>query len=104
MGIAEGSLYKAFQDMPAVLLAAFARSVTSRGAGGRRGCLIVASKIDMATSDPDIARRSVLVFDGHERRLVDFIRLGQVHTRTRRCRRRCPDAAVHPSGRAAGDA
>lgn len=107
MRIAEGSLYKAFSDKRAVFLAAFDRYVAlrierltrdlaaaptgrdkvravlavyaevSHGAVGRRGCLVVASAVDLASSDPDMARRVAVVLDGHEKRLLDLIRQGQ---------------------------
>jgi TetR/AcrR family transcriptional regulator, transcriptional repressor for nem operon len=107
MEIAEGSLYKAFPDKRAVFLAAFERYVMLRGERlaqelahtrtgrekvkavlavyaecshgkvGRRGCLVVGSAIDLASSDPDMAKRVAAALAGHERRLHDFIRQGQ---------------------------
>jgi TetR/AcrR family transcriptional regulator, transcriptional repressor for nem operon len=107
MGIAEGSLYKAFRDKRAVFLAAFERYLTlrseqavqelssartgrdkvramltsyaehSHGKVGRRGCLVVGSAVDLASSDPDMAKRVAAVLAGHEKRLVEFIRQGQ---------------------------
>jgi AcrR family transcriptional regulator len=107
MGIAEGSLYKAFRDKRAVFLAAFERYLTlrseqavrelasartgrdkvratlasyaehSHGRVGRRGCLVVGSAVDLASSDPDMAKRVAAVLAGHEKRLVEFIRQGQ---------------------------
>jgi TetR/AcrR family transcriptional repressor of nem operon len=107
MEIAEGSLYKAFGDKRGVLLAAFERYVMlrserlaqelvgartgrgkvravlavyaeySHGKIGRRGCLVVGSAVDLATSDPEIAKRVAAVLASQERRLVEFIRAGQ---------------------------
>jgi TetR/AcrR family transcriptional regulator, transcriptional repressor for nem operon len=107
MEIAEGSLYKAFGDKRGVFLAAFERYVmlraerlaqelttartgrekvravltvyaeNSHGKVGRRGCLLVGSAVDLAESDPDIAKRVSAVIAGHEKRLVEFIREGQ---------------------------
>jgi TetR/AcrR family transcriptional repressor of nem operon len=107
MEIAEGSLYKAFRDKRGVFLAAFERYVMLRGerlarelAGartgrdkvrailavyaeychgktGKRGCLVVGSAVDLASSDPEIAKRVTAVLASQERRLVEFIREGQ---------------------------
>jgi TetR/AcrR family transcriptional repressor of nem operon len=107
MEIAEGSLYKAFKDKRAVFLAAFERYVmlrnerlsrelesarsgrdkvravldvyveSSHGMKGRRGCLVVGSAVDLASSDPDMARRVSAVLAAHEKRLTDFIQQGQ---------------------------
>lgn len=107
MNIAEGSLYKAFRDKRGVFLAAFERYVMlrrerlaeelvaartgrdkvravltvyaeySHGKTGRRGCLIVGSAVDLASSDPDMAKRVAAVLVDHEKRLVKFVREGQ---------------------------
>ena len=107
MEIAEGSLYKAFRDKHGVFLAAFERYVmlsrerlaqelantrtgrdkvralltvyaeSSHGKAGRRGCLVVGSAVDLASSDPEMAKRVAAVFAGQERRLVEFVRDGQ---------------------------
>ena len=107
MEIAEGSLYKAFRDKRGVFLAAFERYVMLRGerlarelAGartgrgkvrallavyaeyshgkvGKRGCLVVGSAVDLASSDPEMAKRVAAVLASQERRLVEFIRDGQ---------------------------
>jgi len=107
MEIAEGSLYKAFGDKRGVFLAAFERYVTLRGERlarelatartgrekvgavltvyaeyshgkiGRRGCLVVGSAVDLADSDPEIAKLVAAVLASHEKRLVNFIREGQ---------------------------
>ncbi|MDB5705572.1 MAG: TetR family transcriptional regulator [Sphingomonas bacterium] len=107
MEIAEGSLYKAFRDKRGVFLAAFERYVMlrseqlaqalantrtgrdkvrailavyaeySHGKTGRRGCLVVGSAVDLASSDPEMAKRVAAVLEKQERRLVEFIREGQ---------------------------
>ena len=107
MEIAEGSLYKAFRDKRGVFLAAFERYVMlrrerlaqeltntrtgrdkvrailavyaecSHGKTGRRGCLVVGSAVDLASSDPEIAKRVAAVLASQEKRLVAFIREGQ---------------------------
>ncbi|GGB64082.1 TetR family transcriptional regulator [Tistrella bauzanensis] len=107
MGIAEGSLYKAFKDKRGVFIAAFERYVrlrnehlaqalasaptgrdkirtvlsvyaeASHGPTGRRGCLVVGSAVDLASSDPEMARRVTASFDAHETRFIDFIGQGQ---------------------------
>jgi TetR/AcrR family transcriptional repressor of nem operon len=108
MEIAEGSLYKAFTDKRGLFLAAFERYVMLRGerlaqelAGtrtgrekvravlavyaeyshgktGRRGCLVVGSAVDLASSDPEMAKRVAAVLASQEKRLLEFIREGQV--------------------------
>jgi AcrR family transcriptional regulator len=107
MEIAEGSLYKAFRDKRGVFLAAFERYVTlrterlaqelanartgrdkvramlavyaeySHGKAGRRGCFVVGSAVDLASTDPEMAKRVAAVLASQERRLVAFIREGQ---------------------------
>jgi TetR/AcrR family transcriptional regulator, transcriptional repressor for nem operon len=107
MEITEGSLYKAFRDKRAVFLAAFGRYLRQRddrlafalastrtgrekvkamltvyaesscGKAGRQGCLVVGSAVDLATSDPEMAKRAASVLAGHEKRLAGFIRRGQ---------------------------
>jgi TetR/AcrR family transcriptional regulator, transcriptional repressor for nem operon len=107
MGIAEGSLYKAFRDKRAVFLAAFERYVARRaerleaalagartgrekvramlglyaemshGQAGRRGCLVVGSAVDLASTDSAMAKRVTAVLASHEKRLVGCIREGQ---------------------------
>lgn len=107
LGITEGSLYKAFKDKRAIFLAAFERYVGlrnarmaqelanaktgresveailrlyaeySHGVVGRRGCLVVGSAIDLASSDADMAKRVAGVLKVHEKRLMDAIRQGQ---------------------------
>jgi TetR/AcrR family transcriptional repressor of nem operon len=107
MQIAEGSLYKAFRDKRGVFLAAFERYVMlrserlarelantrtgrdkvrallavyaeySHGRSGRRGCLVVGSAVDLASSDPEMAKRVAAVLANQEGRLVGSIREGQ---------------------------
>jgi TetR/AcrR family transcriptional regulator, transcriptional repressor for nem operon len=107
IGITEGSMYKAFKDKYALFLAAFERYVELRNArmlrhmadartgrervravlaayaesshssAGRRGCLVVGSAIDLASSDPEMAKRVAEVLKAYEKRLVDCIRQGQ---------------------------
>jgi TetR/AcrR family transcriptional regulator, transcriptional repressor for nem operon len=107
IGLTEGSIYKAFKDKRALFLAALERYVDLRaarldqalsrapsgfeqvravlelyveyssGAAGRRGCLAVGSAVDLASSDPEIAKRVNLIFKTHEKRLVDCVRRGQ---------------------------
>lgn len=107
MEIAEGSLYKAFADKRGLFLAAFERYVMlrserlaqelantrtgrdkvrailvvyaaySHGKTGRRGCFVVGSAVDLASSDPEMAKRVAAVLANQERRLVEFIRQGQ---------------------------
>jgi TetR/AcrR family transcriptional regulator, transcriptional repressor for nem operon len=107
IGITEGSMYKAFADKYALFVAAFERYVevrntrllkqlahahtgrervravlavyaeASHGSHGRRGCLVVGSAVDLASSDPEMAKRVADVLKGHEKRLADFIRQGQ---------------------------
>src|SRR5258708_5975494 len=104
MEIAEGSLYKAFREKRGVFLAAFDRYVMlrserlaqelantrtgrakvravlavyagySHGKTGRRGCLVVGSAVDLASSDPAVAKHVAAVLATQERRLVQLIR------------------------------
>jgi TetR/AcrR family transcriptional regulator, transcriptional repressor for nem operon len=107
IGLTEGSIYKAFKDKRALFLAALERYVDLRtarleqalsgaptgfeqvravlelyveyssGAAGRRGCLVVGSAVDLASSDPEMAKRVNLIFKMHEKRLVHCVRQGQ---------------------------
>lgn len=107
MEIAEGSLYKAFQDKRGVFLAAFERyqrlrgerlarklasvktgrdkikavlaayAEDSAGKQGRRGCLVVGSAVDLASTDPEMAERVRNQFATLEQRLVELIEEGQ---------------------------
>ncbi len=49
----------------------------SHGRTGRRSCLIVGSAVDLASSDPRMAKRVITVLAGYESRLVEFIRKGR---------------------------
>lgn len=107
LDITEGSIYKAFKDKRGIFLAAFERYVNQRsermarelagartgrecveailslyaeyshGTAGRRGCLVVGSAVDLASSDADMAKRVSSVLKLHEKRVVDAIRRGQ---------------------------
>jgi TetR/AcrR family transcriptional regulator, transcriptional repressor for nem operon len=108
MGIASGSIYKAFHDKRAVFLAAFDRykslrndqvdqvvrtsksgrerlrdvlafyADSSRGAEGRRGCLVVGSAVELAIVDREVATRVNGSLARNESFLADLIRQGQV--------------------------
>lgn len=107
LGIAEGSIYKAFKDKRTIFLAAFERYVNERnnrmaqelagarsgrqsvkailsvyaenshGVIGRRGCLVVGSAVDLTSSDAEMAKRVASVLKALERRLVEAVRQGQ---------------------------
>lgn len=107
MDIAEGSLYKAFGDKRGVFIAAFERylalrnarlshelasAITGRdkvktlltvyaeasfGKQGQRGCLVVGSAVDLASTDADIAKRVGQQFASLEKRLTGFVEEGQ---------------------------
>lgn len=107
LGLTAGSLYKAFTDKRGLFLAAFDRYValrterlraalegaptgrakikavldfyagSSHGADGRRGCLVVAGAVDLATADPEIAARVTGALHLNEGRLADLVAEGQ---------------------------
>src|SRR4051794_39358779 len=107
MELASGSIYKAFKDKRAVLLAAFDRYKATRneqirraadtpksgrdrlrdvliayvessqGAEGRRGCLVVGCTVELATLDPVIAARVSESLSKNEAFLADLIEQGQ---------------------------
>ena len=107
MDVASGSIYKAFKDKRSVFLAAFdrytalrARQVenvvdpavsgreqlrdvlafyvaSSRGGEGRRGCLVVASAVELAIHDPEVAARVTASLANNETFLAGLIRRGQ---------------------------
>ena len=107
MGLASGSIYKAFRDKRAVFLAAFDRykslrndkvdraartaksgrerlrdvlvlyADSSRGAEGRRGCLVVGCAVELATVDREVAARVNGSLARNEVFLADLIRQGQ---------------------------
>ncbi|KJC57256.1 hypothetical protein UP10_29745 [Bradyrhizobium sp. LTSPM299] len=107
MGLASGSIYKAFRDKRAVFLAALDRykllrneqlaSVartgsardrlravlgfyidSSKGVEGRRGCMFVGSAVELAIVDREVAARVGASLSRNEAFLVDLIRQGQV--------------------------
>jgi TetR/AcrR family transcriptional regulator, transcriptional repressor for nem operon len=107
MGLASGSIYKAFHDKRSVFLAALDRYVllrkeqiaaaarsskparerlrdvlaffveSSKGAEGRRGCLIVGSAVELAIADREVAARVTASLSKNEVFLADLIREGQ---------------------------
>ncbi|MFT4192064.1 MAG: TetR/AcrR family transcriptional regulator [Comamonas sp.] len=107
MGLASGSLYKAFQDKRAVFLAAFdhykarrdaqLRKAIGRGANGRErlrhaldffaasshgaqgqlGCLVVGGATELATFDAEIAQRVTGALERSEALLGELLRQGQ---------------------------
>jgi TetR/AcrR family transcriptional regulator, transcriptional repressor for nem operon len=107
MGLASGSIYKAFKDKRAVFLAAFDRYMSlrneqlrqvadtgksgrdrlndvlafyvdsSKGIEGRRGCLVVGSAVELAVVDRDVAARVSGSLARNEAFLADLIRQGQ---------------------------
>jgi AcrR family transcriptional regulator len=110
MGLASGSIYKAFRDKRAVFLAAFDRYMSlrneqlrqvadtaksgrerlrdvlafyvesARGIEGRRGCLVVGSAVELARVDLEIAARVNGSLAKNEAYLADLIRQGQADT------------------------
>ena len=110
MGLASGSIYKAFHDKRAVFLAAFDRykslrndqvdrvvrttksgreklrdvlafyADSSRGVEGRRGCLVVGSAVELAVVDREVAARVNGSLARNEAFLADLIRQGQADT------------------------
>jgi TetR/AcrR family transcriptional repressor of nem operon len=63
------------RDKVRAILAVYAEY--SHGRTGRRGCLVVGSAVDLASSDPEMAKRVAAVLASQERRLVEFLRGGQ---------------------------
>ncbi len=108
MGLASGSIYKAFRDKRAVFLAAFDRYVSLRdaqiaavantskpawdrlgdvlafyvesakGIEGRRGCMVVGSAVELAIVDREVAARVNASISKNEAFLADLIRQGQM--------------------------
>jgi TetR/AcrR family transcriptional repressor of nem operon len=106
MGLASGSIYKAFRDKREVFLAALDRYTSqrndqlrpvaqssksarerlrdvltfyfesSRGAEGRRGCLVVGSAVELAIVDREVAARVGGALARNEALLADLIRQG----------------------------
>jgi AcrR family transcriptional regulator len=107
MGLASGSIYKAFRDKRAVFLAAFDRYVllrneqiaavvrtqkparerirdvlafyveSSKGIEGKRGCMVVGSAVELAIADREVAARVSASLGRNEAFLADLIRQGQ---------------------------
>src|SRR6202142_1384707 len=107
MGLASGSIYKAFRDKRAVFLAALDRHIvlrkeqiaaaartskparerlrdvlaffveSSKGAEGRRGCLVVGSAVELAIIDREVAARVNASIGKNEAFFADLIREGQ---------------------------
>ena len=107
MGLASGSVYKAFKDKRGIFLAAFDRyrtvrrgivdarmakvgtgrekirevlahyALSSHGASGRCGCLVVSSANDLALFDEEAAERVAAAFTANERLITDLLCLGQ---------------------------
>jgi TetR/AcrR family transcriptional repressor of nem operon len=107
MGLASGSIYKAFRDKRAVFLAAYDRYTllrneqiaavartakpardrlrdvlafyveSARGIEGRRGCLVVGSAVELAAVDREVAARVSASLGRNEAFLADLIRQGQ---------------------------
>lgn len=107
MGLASGSIYKAFRDKRAVFLAAFDhyKSVrdeklrealgngksgrerirhalmfygeASQGAEGRQGCLVTGCATELATFDEEIGQRIKAALEKSEELMSDLIQQGQ---------------------------
>ncbi|MGY3440922.1 MULTISPECIES: TetR/AcrR family transcriptional regulator [unclassified Bradyrhizobium] len=107
MGLASGSIYKAFKDKRAVFLAALDRYMrlrndqvasivrtqaparerlrallgfyvdSAKGIEGRRGCMIVGSAVELAIADREVAARVGATLARNEAFLADLIRQGQ---------------------------
>ncbi|QJW56484.1 HTH-type transcriptional repressor ComR [Serratia plymuthica] len=107
MGLASGSIYKAFSDKRAVFLAALDRQTQVRGgqfrdainiastgrekvrqalmfyasisagADGRHGCLIVSTAVELASFDDEIAERAIGALNRREKQLAELIQIGQ---------------------------
>jgi TetR/AcrR family transcriptional repressor of nem operon len=107
MGLASGSIYKAFRDKRAVFLAALDRHIVlrkeqiaavartskpgrerlrdvlahfievSKGTEGRRGCMVVGSAVELAILDREVAARVSASMAKNEAFLADLIREGQ---------------------------
>ena len=107
MGLASGSIYKAFKDKRGIFLAAFAHyrklgrrrleamiasaktgrekvfqmvmyyTELSYGEAGRKGCLVVGGANDFALLDEEAAAHVVTAFAADEKLMADLIRIGQ---------------------------
>lgn len=107
MGLAQGSIYKAFGDKQGVFVAAFQRYralrvdrlrqavgtsgtgrdrlcrvlgfyvESSQGAEGLLGCLVVASTAELSTFEPEVARHVIDALDRNQEFLTGLVREGQ---------------------------
>lgn len=107
MGVAQGSVYKAFKDKKAVFIAALERyklrqtrrfedavgkgvdgrdrvrqalefyAAMSHGDGGRQGCLLVGASADLGTLDEDVAIVVRQSVDAREKIIARLVREGQ---------------------------
>lgn len=107
MQLASGSVYKAFKDKRGVFLAAFDRyravrsgklravidtdktgferirdaltfyADASHGTSGKQGCLVVSCASELATFDPEVAKKVATAMDTNEAVLLDLIEQGQ---------------------------
>jgi AcrR family transcriptional regulator len=107
MGLASGSVYKAFKDKRALFIAAFDRdrvvrtqefrqvldttksgreklrdalalyTESSHGVEGRRGCLVVGSAVELAIFDDEIAERVKAAVRKTEANMAELVCLGQ---------------------------
>ncbi|MGX9989700.1 TetR/AcrR family transcriptional regulator [Rhizobium sp. Z1P35] len=107
MGLASGSIYKAFKDKRGIFLASFAHyrklgrrrleamiasaktgrekvfqmvmyyAEVSYGEAGRKGCLVVGGANDFALLDEEAAAHVVTAFTADEKLMADLIRIGQ---------------------------
>ncbi len=107
MGLAQGSIYKAFGDKQGVFIAGFERYralrvdrlwqavgthgsgcerlrralafyvESSQGAEGLLGCLVVGSAAELSTFEPEVARHIISALERNEAFLADLVRAGQ---------------------------
>ncbi|MBX5220113.1 TetR/AcrR family transcriptional regulator [Rhizobium sp. NLR9b] len=107
MGLASGSIYKAFKDKRGIFVAAFSRyrqlgrrrleamiasaetgrekvfqmvmyyTELSHGEAGRKGCLVVGGANDFALLDDETAAHVATAFAADEKLMADLIRIGQ---------------------------
>ncbi|WP_427309589.1 TetR/AcrR family transcriptional regulator [Cupriavidus sp. H39] len=107
MGLAQGSLYKAFKDKQSLFLAAFDRyraqraeklhrisdnagtgldrlratldfyADSAQGAAGRQGCLVVGSTVELCAFDKPVADHIAAALSRNEALLAELIRQGQ---------------------------
>lgn len=107
MGLASGSIYKAFKDKRGIFLAAFAHyrklgrqrleamiasaktgrekvfqmvmyyTELSHGEAGRKGCLVVGGANDLALLDEEATAHVATAFAADEKLMADLIRIGQ---------------------------